>query len=146
MVAFSIDETSGVVYVFVDAVDWYPERLGTVGVGGMVMLTRPLMAITKLPWPPDETFGMVCRLGELANRPNAGRLVSSPPPASSSPDGSERGHRSGRKAPQAPGQGPGRPSNHGTSKQFCALIGLRWSRSRGGSRRRSPDHNARRSC
>jgi hypothetical protein len=76
--AISIDEKNGVAYVFIDVNDWFPERLGTVQIGDAVMITRPLMAITKLPWPPDETLGMVVRLGELVENPEAQKLVEFP--------------------------------------------------------------------
>jgi hypothetical protein len=79
LVALSVDENAGYVHVFADVVDWFPERLGTVQLGGDVLLTRPLRALTRLPWPPDETLGMVARLGELEQQPQAGRLVSFQP-------------------------------------------------------------------
>ncbi len=83
LTCISIDEDNGVVYVFADPIDWFPERLGTVQLGNSVMLTRPLMAITKLPWPPDPTRGMVARLGEIADlrEQRGGMIVEFPTPA-----------------------------------------------------------------
>jgi hypothetical protein len=62
-------------FLFKSYSDWYPERLGSVQFGEDVLVTRPLRAIATLPWPPEETRGMVARLGELEQRPSAGRLI-----------------------------------------------------------------------
>lgn len=74
-VALSVSEETGHAHVFLDVDDWYPDRLCTVRFGDVVVITRPLRAVCTLPWPVDETLGLVARLGELAEGPAAGRLI-----------------------------------------------------------------------
>jgi hypothetical protein len=76
--AISIEHKAGRAHVFLDLVGWYPGALGTVALGPDVLITRPMMATAKLPWPPDPTLGLVARLGDLVTQTRTGKLIKLP--------------------------------------------------------------------
>jgi hypothetical protein len=77
-VATSVEEQAGKVHVFLDPAGWYPDGVGTVRLGPDVLITRPMLATARLPWPPDPTLGLVARLGDLVTQTRAGKLISLP--------------------------------------------------------------------
>jgi len=52
-------------HVFLEVVGYCGEEAGTVRIGHDVLLTRPLLAAAKLPWPVDSTMVLSGLLGEL---------------------------------------------------------------------------------
>jgi hypothetical protein len=76
--ALVIEEQTGSASVFMDLVDFDRPGVGTVRLGPHVLVTRPMMRTARLPWPPDETLGLVARLGEMVGEEQAGKLVKLP--------------------------------------------------------------------
>jgi hypothetical protein len=66
---------SGLTHVFIDVKDWDRAEFGTVRVGPTVMLTQPLLAHARLPYPVDPTIGLVATLDELVALPHVGELT-----------------------------------------------------------------------
>jgi len=60
-------------HVFIEVVGYCGEEAGTVRIGHDILLTRPLLAAAKLPWPVDSSMVLSGRLGELVLE-EAGRL------------------------------------------------------------------------
>lgn len=74
----AVEEAAGLAHVFLEVLGWHPGECGTVRLGPVVLLARPMIATCRLPWPADPTVGLVARLGELVTQPAAGDLVPMP--------------------------------------------------------------------
>jgi predicted transcriptional regulator len=75
VVALGIEEGAKRVHMFLSLTGWQTEHVGAAQLGNAVLLTRPMLPLGHLPWPPDPMAALSARLGDLVP---SGRLANAP--------------------------------------------------------------------